>query len=565
LQPADKSEVEGSALRAVATEDNAPDFLAEGSRFGPYRIGARIGRGGMACIYRAEHLGLRRQVALKVLTGEVAAGAESRTRFIREARIAAAIKHPSVVDIYDVGVHDDVPFLVMELLVGQDLESFLTASGVPDEGALLDIVIPVVAGLAAVHDAGVVHRDLKPGNIFLSKRGDGSIEPRLLDFGISRSFWRNEPRLTAVRQGVLIGTPLYMSPEAMLGREITPLSDQYSLGVVLYECTSGVNPFVANNIAEIVRRVTTGDFTPLGAQPTRPSRRLADIIARAMSVEPEQRFPDMRALGRELMMLSGVRTRLTWGQAFGGDLHAMALVRQAQPEPEPSRPAEASPPRRGSRALALGAAAVLGGVAFGVGQMLLFRSSPAASSASSPGAPAVAPAVDGASVAPPVLAPASTIAALRPASSAPAPSEPGEPESPDARRTATTGSNELGQPERDSFKQESAEHDDHGGSGRDRPPAKQTASAKRESSGRTSGGRRTTAARLQRRSAPKASRNRDENDERSDGRPEWLAPPRATTGAGGPDWLPPGASPSPRRPDSNGATETGTNDAPILD
>ena len=157
-------------MRAVATEDSAPGFLAEGSRFGPYRIGARIGRGGMACIYRAEHLGLRRQVALKVLTGEVAAGAESRTRFIREARIAAAIKHPSVVDIYDVGVHDDVPFLVMELLVGQDLEAFLMASGVPDEGTLLDVIIPVVAGLAAVDDAGVVPPALAAGAIPLARR-----------------------------------------------------------------------------------------------------------------------------------------------------------------------------------------------------------------------------------------------------------------------------------------------------------------------------------------------------------------------------------------------------------
>ena len=509
----------------------------------------------MACIYRAEHLGLRRQVALKVLTGEVAAGAESRTRFIREARIAAAIKHPSVVDIYDVGVHDDVPFLVMELLVGQDLESFLTASGVPDEGTLLELLIPVVAGLAAVHDAGVVHRDLKPGNIFLSKRSDGALEPRLLDFGISRSFWRNEPRLTAVRQGVLIGTPLYMSPEAMLGREITPQSDQYSLGVVLYECTTGVNPFVANNIAEIVRRVTTGDFTPLGAQPSRPSRRLADIIVRAMSVDPNERFPDMRALGRELMTLSGMRTRLTWGQAFGGGLSSMALVRHEQ-LPEPPRPAPAPAHRRGSRLLALGAAAVVGGAAFAAGQVLLFRARerPAAPAESAVEASAPAPGAPRSAVA--ALRPAGTPAASAPAlagtgpepSPAPVPPEGGaaeaEPEESAARRGAPD-------PDADSEARE--------------PSRRESATGR----GSAATGRRTGPVKGPRRPAPASSksvRSRVEADQ-----PDWMptTSPRAPAAAGTsvPDWLPPGASPERPRPAPlpEGDTETGTNDAPILD
>ena len=547
LHPADKSEVEGSALRAVAAEDSAPEFLTEGSRFGPYRIGARIGRGGMACIYRAEHLGLRRQVALKVLTGEVAAGAESRTRFIREARIAAAIKHPSVVDIYDVGVHDDVPFLVMELLVGQDLEAFLLASGVPDEGMLLDLLIPVVAGLAAVHDAGVVHRDLKPGNIFLSKRSDGGIEPRLLDFGISRSFWRNEPRLTAVRQGVLIGTPLYMSPEAMLGREITPLSDQYSLGVVLYECTSGVNPFVANNIAEIVRRVTTGDFTPLPEQPTRPTRRLADIIARAMSVDPEDRFPDMRALGRELMLLSGVRTRLTWGQAFGNEMSAMALVRQHEPAPAPPPPAP-PPPRRISRGLALGAAAVLGGAVFAGGQMLFFKSrSEPAPAAATPAAAAAAP--------------RSTVAALRPATPPSAPVNPA-PVIPPAPPAAGPGEGAASPDDEPPISAEAVPREPS----RREPPA--------ASRGPAVSARRPAPAKAQRRPAPKAApvRSRDDGDDQ----PDWMpANPSDPTSAGSdvPDWLPPGANPLPPTPTptprarrrSPVPPETGTNDAPILD
>lgn len=270
----------------------------------------------MARIYRAEHEGLRRQVALKVLTNGVAPGTEGRARFLREARIAAAIKHPNVVNIFDVGVHNHVPYLVMELLVGQDLEALLRSHGALNETSIVDIIIPVVAGLVAVHDAGVIHRDLKPGNIFLSNGFNDEVEPKLLDFGISKAIGRDKHRLTSVTQGLLIGTPLYMSPEALLGTEMTALSDQYSLGVVLYECASGINPFIANSVAETARRVTAGEYTPLASRPSRPSRRLASIIERAMSVNPTHRFPDMRSFGQELLALAGQRTRITWSLTF---------------------------------------------------------------------------------------------------------------------------------------------------------------------------------------------------------------------------------------------------------
>ena len=173
-------------------------ILAPGSQFGVYRVGPCIGEGGMARVYQAEHAGLQRQVALKVLIdGVVGSGDESRERFLREARIAAAIKHPNVVNIFDVGVHDDTPFLVMELLAGTDLESLLAGKGPLDEGFVVDIMIPIVAGLAAVHDAGVVHRDLKPGNIFLSSGRYEEVEPKLLDFGISKAAGTEQLRHTA--------------------------------------------------------------------------------------------------------------------------------------------------------------------------------------------------------------------------------------------------------------------------------------------------------------------------------------------------------------------------------
>jgi len=341
---------------------SAAGIFDEGSRFGAYVIGPCIGHGGMARIYRAEHEGLRRQVALKVLTEGVAHGTEGRARFLREARIAAAIKHPNVVNIFDIGVENHIPYLVMELLVGQDLESLLGSHGALSEHTIIDIVVPVVAGLVAVHDAGIVHRDLKPGNIFLSKGANEEVEPKLLDFGISRSVNTGEKMRLTSTQGLLMGTPLYMSPEALLGADMTPLSDQYSLGVMLYECATGVNPFMADNVAETARRVTTGNYAPIADQAIRPSRRLQSIIERMMSVDPKDRYPDMRAVGQDLLMLAGQRTRITWGLTFGTVAAAARARKTRDLEDERIALARTRAPRSGKREKAwpFAAAAIIG-------------------------------------------------------------------------------------------------------------------------------------------------------------------------------------------------------------
>jgi eukaryotic-like serine/threonine-protein kinase len=289
--------------------------LSPGSKFGAYLVGSCIGEGGMARIYQAEHAGLRRQVALKVLIDGFAKDPDGRERFVREARIAAAIKHPNVVNIFDVGVHQDIPYLVMEFLEGQDLERMLETKGFLDEGLIVDIMVPVVAGLSAVHDAGIVHRDLKPGNIYLAKGRYNDLEPKLLDFGISKAPGPDQLKLTA--NGTLMGTPFYISPEGLHGGEMTPLSDQYSLGVVMYECATGFTPFRASTFAELFKLITAGQYTPPTVHKPELSKRLARIIERAMSREPERRFKDLREMGRELLLLAGQRTRITWGLSFG--------------------------------------------------------------------------------------------------------------------------------------------------------------------------------------------------------------------------------------------------------
>jgi serine/threonine protein kinase len=294
------------------------DSLSPGSTFGVYLVGECIGQGGMARIYQAEHAGLRRQVALKVLIDGFARDLDGRERFLREARLAAAIKHPNVVNIFDVGVQDDIPYLVMELLEGQDLEKLVESKGALDEGLIIDIMIPVIAGLTAVHDAGIVHRDLKPGNIFLAKGRYNDLEPKLLDFGITKAQGPEALKLTTNRG--IMGTPLYISPEGLHGGEMTPLSDQYSLGVVMYECATGCTPYKASAFADLSRLIVSGQYTRPNAQKPELSRRLARIIERSMSLYPQERFKDMREMGRELLTLAGQRTRITWGLSFG-ELH----------------------------------------------------------------------------------------------------------------------------------------------------------------------------------------------------------------------------------------------------
>ena len=348
-------------MPASVMRANTPrGILAPGSQFGVYRVGPCIGEGGMARVYQAEHAGLQRQVALKVLIdGVVGSGDESRERFLREARIAAAIKHPNVVNLFDVGVHDDTPFLVMELLAGTDLESLLVGKGPLDESFVIDIMIPIVAGLAAVHDAGVVHRDLKPGNIFLSSGRYEEVEPKLLDFGISKAAGTEQLRHTA--NGLLMGTPFYMSPEGLRGEEMTPKSDQYSLGVVMYECVTGNNPFSASNFAEIFQLIGSATYAAPSVSRPQLSMRFERIILRAMSLDPEERFADLRELGRELLLLAGQRTRVTWALSFG-DVPRTTLANARIPQVvTPPAPARQSMPKRGLW-LALASACLLLGV-----------------------------------------------------------------------------------------------------------------------------------------------------------------------------------------------------------
>jgi serine/threonine protein kinase len=373
---------EPSSRGAAALAAVAPVGV-EGALFGAYRLEACIGQSGSSRLYRAEHQGLKRCVALKVLLDRNGTPSKNQERLLQEARVAASIKHPNIVNIYDVGVHAGTPYLVMELLEGSSLSSVLSERGRLDEGSIIDIAIPLASALATVHDAGMAHCDLGPANIFLSRTADDQLQPRLLDIAISKALghaWSTVSGVTVAK----FGSPVYLSPEVAGGGKASVLTDQYSLGILLYECATGVNPFAsASNAGDVIRRVLAGSVEPVPMRNGEISRRLIGIIERAMHVDPARRFPDMRALGRELLMLAGQRTRITWGLSFGGPV--------AGTDPSDLSHSENSmePPRPRSRRRILYAAVSTLAVALCVG-LWNYGDEPSASPRASLGSPAAA-------------------------------------------------------------------------------------------------------------------------------------------------------------------------------
>jgi eukaryotic-like serine/threonine-protein kinase len=332
-------------LRGVS--ENLPEELSPNYEFGGYVIRECIGRGGMARVYRAEQAALHRPVALKVLDRWVMEKPQGSQRFLREARAAAAIKHPNVVDIVDVGVWQERPYIVMELLSGSDLETHLAQYGRLSDTQAASLALPIIAGMMAVHEAGVVHRDLKPSNIFLSNGADGEVVPKVLDFGVSKfSDKLQEPIKGQTKTREIIGTPTYMAPEALNGaRELGPRADQYALGAVLYECVVGRPPFEGETLLELLKAIAVGEVpAPRSIRPE-ISITLEDALLRAMNGNPMARFEALRDFGRALWPLADDRTKTIWQRSFGngrqttfGGGETSSLVLVAKNTPRASKP-----------------------------------------------------------------------------------------------------------------------------------------------------------------------------------------------------------------------------------
>jgi serine/threonine-protein kinase len=283
-----------------------------GTTIGNFQITALLGEGGMGKVYVAQHPTLARKSAIKVLHADQACDPVALSRFFTEAKAADAIRHPSIVEIYDYGtLPSGAPYIAMEYLEGETLADRLARGPVP-LGESLDIVIQAASALGAAHGKEVLHRDLKPDNLFLVADQGGAGRPRvkIVDFGIAKL--QND--LTEVshrtRTGALIGTPLYMSPEQCLGaKDIGPPSDLYALGVIAYEILCGRPPFEAEAVGALINmHVNEPVVSPRRLNPKLP-RTLEAILQKALAKTPENRQGTMAELQAELEKVRGLLER----------------------------------------------------------------------------------------------------------------------------------------------------------------------------------------------------------------------------------------------------------------
>jgi serine/threonine protein kinase len=270
---------------------------------GKYRIESELGRGGMGVVFRARHTLTDRAVALKWMVPDRDADAASVQRFLQEARAMGRIEHPNVVGVLDVGLEGEGAYLVMELLRGRSLRSFLSEGKLSPELAV-SLLLPAIDGVSAAHAAGVIHRDLKPENLFFVE-GDGSAIPttKVLDFGISKLHVDGAPSSSApiTATGATIGTPSYMSPEQVRGsRDIDARTDVWALGAILYELLAARVPFQAGTYSGLLVAIVIDQLVPVDVVvPDVPSE-LARIVERALQKEPADRWPDVMSLRRAL-------------------------------------------------------------------------------------------------------------------------------------------------------------------------------------------------------------------------------------------------------------------------
>jgi eukaryotic-like serine/threonine-protein kinase len=219
---------------------------------GRYRVERTLGRGGMSVVYLAHDESLQRPVAVKVLAAELEDDDTFRRRFLREARLAGRLSHPNIVQVYDAGETDDQrPYIVMELVPGRTVAD----CGKLDPGEVITLAVQACAGLQHAHDAGLVHRDVKPGNLLL--RDDGVL--KIADFGIARA--AETTQLTQL--GTVLGTAAYLAPEQAAGEKVTARADIYSLGAVLYELLTGTTPHEFGSLAELAAKQSAGAITPV--------------------------------------------------------------------------------------------------------------------------------------------------------------------------------------------------------------------------------------------------------------------------------------------------------------
>ena len=377
-----------------------------GQQFGNYRVLSLLGEGGMGAVYLAEHPGIGRRVAVKVLHKQFTGDEQLLGRLLNEARAANAIRHPNIIEILDSGMREDgVPYLVMELLEGESLGQRIRRAGRLSIEDTIAFTLQTASALGAAHKKGIVHRDLKPDNLFiigtLGTSGMGGDESgritgevvaermKVLDFGIAKLQMPQPGDSVKTRTGTLMGTPIYMSPEQCRGtKTVDHRSDVYSLGIIVYEMLVGQTPFVSDGFGELVNMHL--NVPPPSPRASRPeiNPQIDAIVLKMLAKNPEDRYPDMASLTSALRLAAGPpfsvhrsspdlsNAPTQTAQASGVDTDA---GRPARPQVTTFRTGTGevldatAPPKSGSRGKLVAAGVAL--VALGGGAFFLFGGS----------------------------------------------------------------------------------------------------------------------------------------------------------------------------------------------
>jgi len=278
---------------------------------GQFRVLEKVGTGGMGSVYKAEQPAMNRMVAIKILHPKLAGRKDLTSRFRREARAMSQLTHPNTVKVFMYGeLEDDGSlYIVMEMLEGRNLNQTVRKEGPMSVERAIPILIQVCGALQEAHDLGIVHRDLKPENIFLCKQGGISDYPKVLDFGLAKVTERQmQPgSVILTQEGMVFGTPEFMSPEQAQGKTLDARSDIYSLAVILYEVLTGKLPFSARTPMEYIQKHVTDPIIPLSERvPDRKfTKGLDDALAKALQKQPDNRFQTAGEFGEALRPFGG--------------------------------------------------------------------------------------------------------------------------------------------------------------------------------------------------------------------------------------------------------------------
>jgi serine/threonine-protein kinase len=274
--------------------------LSSGTRLGPYEVLAPLGEGGMGEVYRARDTRLDRVVALKILTGRLAIDPDARSRFEREARLASSLNHPNIVVVYDIGESGGVPFIAMECVEGETLSARLGTAAL-SIATTVELAAQMADGLARAHAAGIVHRDLKPSNVMVTHEA----RVKILDFGLGKQVDEGLGDTTtwtggATTPGVVMGTASYMSPEQAQGHTSDFRSDQFSLGLILYEMLAGRHAFERPSAVQTMAAIIGDEAEPIGSRNARVPEALALVLDRCLAKDPTSRFDSTADLARSI-------------------------------------------------------------------------------------------------------------------------------------------------------------------------------------------------------------------------------------------------------------------------